>query len=546
MGRIKILIFVLLFYGCCRPLQLIEKWRTEALFLNQEEGYAARISSWDRTGGNIDYIRLAPGETVTLAEISGAGVIRHIWMTFNAREPMGRLLVLRMYWDGAQQPAVEVPIGDFFGVGNGMLAEVNSFPITVSSRGRALNCWWQMPFAKGAKITITNEGYEPINTFYYYIDYLALKTSPGTKERFYAQYRQAYPASSLENYLILETSGRGRYVGTVLSVESTKPDWWGEGDELICVDNREPLRGTGTEDYFCYAWGMKPNSTLWHGSPVCEGYDAPGLRTTMYRFHILDPIPFQKHISVSIEHGTNNNRADNLFSVAFWYQVPPATTFPQLPAAAERLVGKSRTKFIRQQLWHLTINKAPDLSTKLEELLPQVKDEENVYLFKGLQAYADGVRELNEEAVVNMEFYLGLLKGLIEAQPAGERYTSPTIEAATDDDSPVPGSTVEAYRMVERLKFDLQRQIELKRGFKPGDEIVIEVLDSQGRLTPSPLYEDTMDFTNSITTAGTTGDFKTEPQSMAFVRNLSLSGGTKSGTRKHNTKCCAGYKTSKQ
>lgn len=462
-----------------------------------EDGYAKRISSWDRTGANNDNIQIYPGETVTLADIQGAGIIRHIWITTNSEENEARTLVLRMYWDGSDTPAVEVPLGDFFGVGNGMRANVYSWPITVVSRGRARNCWWQMPFAKAARITITNEGTETQSAFYYHIDYLALPKPPATRERFYAQYRQAYPADSSDNYVILETTGSGHYMGVVMSVEATKPQWWGEGDELIIVDDCEPIRGTGTEDYFCDAWGIRESATLWHGCPVSEGFREAGLRTSMYRFHILDPIPFRRRISVSIEHGSGNNRADNLSSVAFWYQIPPSSPFPPLPPVEERLLGRDLSEFIRKRAWQMATSGSENAHQQIAQLLNRAKSNENIQLIKGLMAYVDGLKELTDDALAEMDNYLSHLDEMVKALPEDERYTSPVIDVPTDNDNPVPSDIVKTYRMLERARNDLARKVALKRGLRPGDEIIVEVRDSLGRLTPPPTYKETPDFTNS-------------------------------------------------
>ena len=468
------------------------------------KGHAARISSWDKSDGNVDSIRIAPGETATLAEIQGAGIIRHIWMTTNSQGPIGRTLVIRMYWDGQATPSVEAPFGDFFGVGLGMEADVYSFPISAISRGRARNCWWQMPFAKGAKITVTNEGPQIHGAFYYHIDYLALDEIPPSPERFHAQYRQAYPADSPENYLIFETKGTVRYLGCVLSVESTKPQWWGEGDELIEADDFEPIRGTGTEDYFCDAWGMRAQQTLFHGSPVCEGYDAAGLRTSMYRFHILDPIPFRKRLKVSIEHGTNNDRADNLSSVAFWYQSLPSLAFPPMPSVGERLSGKEQAEHIRESAWQLSSDAADEKLVELERLISAAKTPDNIALIKGLIDYNRAKDAPDNDSLKRLDAHIEELQKVIDELPEQERYSEPTTDLPTDDDSLVLNPAALSLRILERARHDLGRRIALRRGFSGGDEIIIESRDAEGKLTPKPAYEETSDFTDSYAKADDT------------------------------------------
>ncbi len=185
-----------------------------------------RVSSY-RTepdiNANADRIGIGPGETVTLAEIEGPGAITHIWCTVASKDPAyPRSMVLRMYWDGSGEPAVEAPIGDFFAVGHGMVAPVNSIPVQVSSEGRARNCFWRMPFRKSARITVTNDSPEyPTLALYYYIDYEELPSLPKDTPYFHAQYRQEHPCNP-GDYLILDTEGKGHFVGTVLSVENTR------------------------------------------------------------------------------------------------------------------------------------------------------------------------------------------------------------------------------------------------------------------------------------------------------------------------------------
>jgi hypothetical protein len=482
--------------GCATGMR--ERVNPLALSWKDWEGaYAARASSWDPTGANMDSIRILPGQTATLADLGGAGIIRHIWITTNEAGPIGRTVVIRMYWDGSDVPAVEAPLGDFFGVGNGMEANVISWPITAVSRGRARNCWWPMPFANGAKITATNEGPTPHGAFYFHIDYLALEGPPPTEERFHARYHQEYPAESADRYRILETTGRGHFAGVVFSVESTKAQWWGEGDEWIEVDDHEPIRGTGTEDYFCDAWGMREHATLWHGTPVSEGYDAPGLRSSMYRFHIIDPIPFEDRISVSIEHGSENDRADNLSSVAFWYQTQPASGREKLPPPEDRVIGEDRAKLFRNEAWRAARSEAPGAEERLADLFRRARMEENRILIEGLQVYAKGLRNPSEAHLESLETSVKKLKKLVNDMPEDQRYLKPVTDFPTDDDAKVPSGPVRALETAERAMFDLARRVALARGFQPGDELVVESRDPQGGLTPPPAYEDTADFTDS-------------------------------------------------
>ena len=300
---------------------------------------------------NGDSRRIAKGETLTLGVLEGPGVITHFWSTVSSDDPFyPRALVVRMYWDGADKPSVQVPLGDFFGVGHGALASYTSQPVSVTSNGRARTCYWRMPFKTAAKITVTNESdtYD-CDSFYFYLDWRKCDTLPDDTVYFHAQYRQAAPATP-GDYTLLETTGRGHYVGTVYSVHQVENGWFGEGDDRFWIDGEQTpsLRGTGTEDYFCDAWGFRSFATPYYGVPLFEGYFA-GDRVTAYRWHLQDPVPFTKSLKVTIEHkgsvitdqmnelNSFYERPDWISSVAFWYQSPPSGFDQPLPPLAERV-----------------------------------------------------------------------------------------------------------------------------------------------------------------------------------------------------------------
>jgi hypothetical protein len=308
--------------------------------LGEKQNYRSkRISSYDRTGGNRDSIPIEPAKTAVLAEIKGPAAIHHIWVTIAAEAFYGRKIVLRVYWDGEDVPSVEVPVGDFFGVGHGLNRNFSSLPIACSSEGRARNCYWYMPFRWSCRVTATNEGTKPVDAFYYYIDYRELDGLRPDAPYFHAQYRQEFPCAGDKNYVILDAAGAGHYVGCALSVLQRTMGWWGEGDDMIYVDG-EPapsLHGTGSEDYFSDAWGMRQGQNLFYGCPLQEEDFQPGSKATVYRFHIPDPVPFKKSIRVAIEHGHGNDRSDYYSSVAFWYQTEPHIPYPALPGPEKRL-----------------------------------------------------------------------------------------------------------------------------------------------------------------------------------------------------------------
>jgi hypothetical protein len=244
---------------------------------------------------------------------------------------------------------VECPIGDFFGMGNGVDQPFTSLPVRVTSNGRGRNCYWPMPFKKSARITVTNEGQQRCGAFYYYLDWQKLPSLPKDSAYFHAMYRQEFPCEMGHNYLLADIHGRGQYVGTVLSVYASSPGWFGEGDDFFFIDGeKEPsLRGTGTEDYFCDGWGFRQQDGPFYGAPLWEG-TGTGDQTSVYRWHIPDPVAFKKSLRVEIEHKGSQvfpdgkrsgfiERDDLFSSVAFWYQVEPHTPWPVLPAGSARL-----------------------------------------------------------------------------------------------------------------------------------------------------------------------------------------------------------------
>lgn len=329
-----------------------------------KSGETMRSSSCDPNieSGNGDARPIPPGMTLTIADLEGPGVINHIWNTVAATDRgYSRLLVVRMYWDGEEHPSVEAPLGDFFAMGHGVDHPFESLPITVTSEGRARNCYWPMPFRKSARITVTNEGPGQVHAFYYYVDWQKVDHFPRNTAYFHAMYRQEHPAVSGRRYLIADLKGKGHYVGTVLSIRQHTPSWWGEGDDFWFIDGEElpRLRGTGSEDYFCDAWGLREMSTPYYGAPLMEGYDALA-RTTCYRWHITDPVIFNKSLRLEIEHmgvtfnedGTVKSgfeeRADDFASVAFWYQTEPHSPFPAMAPAMER-VYEDWTKLVEAE-----------------------------------------------------------------------------------------------------------------------------------------------------------------------------------------------------
>lgn len=290
------------------------------------------------------YIHIAKGTTFTLADITGPGAIQHIWMT-----PTGkwRYSILRFYWDDEKEPSVECPVGDFFGMGWGEYAPLQSLAVCVNP-GSAFNCYWQMPFRKKCKITMQNLD-EKDMTLYYQIDY-SLTGVPNNAAYFHAQFHRVNPLRAKEVYTIVDQiKGKGQYVGTYLAWQVNNNGWWGEGEIKFFMDGDKEfptICGTGTEDYFCGSYNFDRKGQY---AEFCTAYSGlhqvirpdgtyrSNQRFGLYRWHIADPIRFDEDLKVTIQAlgWTDNGRylplQDDIASVAFWYQTEPHQPFAPLP-----------------------------------------------------------------------------------------------------------------------------------------------------------------------------------------------------------------------
>jgi len=307
---------------------------------------------------------IKPGETLVLADVDGPGAIQQIWMT-----PTGnyRFTILRFYWDGETTPSVEVPVGDFFAsayTNFNTFRQIDSIPVCVNP-GNAFNCYWEMPFRKHCKITMANIGFEAM-TIYYQINY-TLTDVPADAAYFHAQFRRANPLPYKEVYTILDgVQGQGHYVGTTMAWQVNNNGWWGEGEIKFYMDGDLPggvagrnikehggecyptICGTGTEDYFCGSYNFENKatqqyqefSTAYAGMPHVvrpDGTYQANTRFSLYRWHIMDPVRFQKDLGVTIQSlgwrsgGRYLPNQDDMSSVAFWYQSEPHLAFPKLP-----------------------------------------------------------------------------------------------------------------------------------------------------------------------------------------------------------------------
>jgi hypothetical protein len=305
------------------------------------------------------YVRIPAGETFVMADVKGEGAIQQIWLT-----PAGtwRFAILRIYWDGETEPSVECPVGDFFGCGWGQYAQISSLPVCVNP-GSAFNCYWEMPFRKGFKMTLENIGAKPrpgepptANQFtvYYQINY-TLTDVPEDAAYFHAQFRRVNPLPYKDVYTILDgVKGWGHYVGTYLAWGVNNNGWWGEGEIKFYMDGDKKfptIAGTGTEDYFCGSYDFDAKApdgsvqyheftTPYSGLPQVirgDGHYQVQQRFGLYRWHIMDPIRFAKDLKVTIQAlgwrsgGRYLPLQDDISSVAYWYQQEPHAKFPKLP-----------------------------------------------------------------------------------------------------------------------------------------------------------------------------------------------------------------------
>jgi hypothetical protein len=321
---------------------------------------------------NDDCKHPIPGETIVLADLKGPGIVTHIWVTVADNEyGWPRLARLRVYYDGHKTPSVDAPLGDFFGVGHGYERNLNSLVVRDASFGRARNCYWPMPFRKSIKITLTNEGRRRMTSLYYHVDWQKHQSLPEDIGYFHAYYHQASPPPVGKNYTILDIRGTGHYAGTVLNIIQTQIGWFGEGDDLFYVDGEKTPRidGTGSEDYFNDAWGLRVSDAPWTGIPVAEG-EGVGARLTGYRWHVPDPVPFTKSLRVEIEHAGwtyNSNgtarsgfeeRPDYFSSVAFWYQKGVNEDLPEPPYGYARLpLGNAEQIEVENSVKDVTMEK---------------------------------------------------------------------------------------------------------------------------------------------------------------------------------------------
>lgn len=299
------------------------------------------------------YIRIQPGETITLANIDGPGAIQHIWMT-----PTGtwRYSILRFYWDGETEPSIECPVGDFFAMGWGAYSQLSSLAVCVNP-GSAFNCYWTMPFRKNCKITMEIINDTDPMTLYYQIDY-TLTEVPQDAAYLHAQFRRSNPTTGSVHTIVDGIKGKGQYVGVYMAWGVNNNGWWGEGEIKFFMDGDTQyptICGTGTEDYFCGSYdfdtrkkneaGVEEVNYTEFCTPYAglhqvikgDGHYQVMQRFGMYRWHITDPVRFEKDLKVTIHDlgwrkgGRYLAQQSDIASTCFWYQTEPHASFPKIP-----------------------------------------------------------------------------------------------------------------------------------------------------------------------------------------------------------------------
>jgi hypothetical protein len=353
-------------------LPLITSWRTRSISPENPTGakgaggmaipnpadpdlsYSGAASDLGQGWKVRPFVKPHAGETLTLMDVEGPGTIQHIWMgSETSWQGNGRGCVLRFYWDGEETPSIEAPLTDFYAVGHELFAPVNSLAVLVNGTS-ALNCYWPMPFRRHARITFTNENAKDLGLLAYQITYAETQVSSNAGY-LHAQWRRAVTDRANPDCTILDgVRGAGRYVGTFLAWTQLGDGWWGEGEIKFYMDGdgRFPtICGTGTEDYFCSTYGFpQAFSTAYVGAPLRpprQGTDDPNryvgpAKWSLYRWHLMDPICYQSDLRVTIQalgwwpNGKYQPLADDIASLAYWYQGEPHAPFPAFPPLPQR------------------------------------------------------------------------------------------------------------------------------------------------------------------------------------------------------------------
>ncbi len=328
-----VLAALILLAGCGSPPQQDLNGPFDHL-LSPSTGHFLHVSSYDTTGGNLDRLEIAAGDTAVLLDVRGPGVIRRIWITVSSRDPHYlRRITLKMYWDNESTPSVLAPLGDFFGNGFDRRHYV-ALPMGVSSGGFFV--YLPMPFRERARIVAENGTGRGIDAFYFNIDLEKVDVLPDDVATFHAWWNRDSRTTRPEPHRVLDAQGHGYFVGMSLNAESHAGRlWFLEGDEIFTIDGEFRGHGTGTEDYFNGGWYFDQGefAAPYHGLVVKDDSLA---RVAAYRWHIPDPISFRESIRIDLEHGHANQEVADYATMAYWYQAEPHADLPPLPPADER------------------------------------------------------------------------------------------------------------------------------------------------------------------------------------------------------------------
>ncbi len=319
--------------GWGRQAVKVQSGGTLDALTQQTQGRPGRASSADNSAETV----LAPGESIVIADIEGPAVIDRLWIAIEGADTFPRDILVRITWDGAAGPSVEAPIGDFFAVGPGVRQSLQSLPIAVHSQGRSFACLWKMPFKASAKISLVNEGNHETRQLRWEVDYRVVDALPDGTLYFHAQYSQETAPKKGVPLTVLRASGRGQYVGLSLAAQNTTPGAWGTGAVHFLVDG-DPNKGPASIpalNYFGSIFGLSKTNGSFQGTTLDEGNRVQA-RSSVYRFHLTDPVPFDESIELRLDHGSNNERTDRIGAVAYWYQDSPAVPFQKMVAGRER------------------------------------------------------------------------------------------------------------------------------------------------------------------------------------------------------------------
>lgn len=286
-----------------------------------------------------------PGQTITLCNIKGPGVIRRIWATLPSKKENLLGFVIRGYWDGQKTPSIEAPLGYFFGSAHGITKAYQS-AVTSMTDTAGMSLFLQMPFTKSAKFTITNEGTEKDVPFYYQIDLTLNDKLPADVGRMHVLYHRENPTTLGEDFTILKRTGMGRFMGCVIGINNVDGKWWGEGEVKMYLDGDDKfptICGTGTEDYIGHAWGFHENAAFLYGGMAMRNDKL----YTLYRWHLPDPIYWKKDIRITLQQigagdeggGGYYNRQEDVSAAAFWYEPVPSAKLPSLLEYSKRIAG---------------------------------------------------------------------------------------------------------------------------------------------------------------------------------------------------------------